>query len=254
MVSCALYTWERKASFLDFIPTVDKPQLKSYNLKKAEIETYNFDLHLPQKLGTAYKRLNQAVLKGVELGCKFVALPPAKKQLIHTSLSQQASLIDGTRYLLAFLPHALAKDFPDWQKRPLTLILNSAFMAGAARILAAEGRFLHLYAPQSPQRQQLADSIFGDFGLICTMGEKYHLDSLVLAPPDYPKHPGYWQNWPSQACLPDGKRLPLPWGEAFLWDSLPFEEYLAYSGNFFSSINRLRGLAVKQEVLPFLKA
>lgn len=246
---CALFHYAGKLGLKDRLFSPHQPDPAVFSLREEAVTAYSIPIKLPVKPKAAAERLTAALNKSKKLGCRFFALSPRQRRLIAGSDSR---LIDGSLYALAFLPRLLDAHCPNWRYLPLTIPLNSGFMAAAARVLAHQGRFLHLYAPPSPEREQLARLIYAESGLICTLGANWPQEGLFIAPPGQQSAaaPWLWQGWQGTAQLPSGECIPIYWGEALLWATLDDEEYQASQGDFLYRLKYLHRLGQRQGLLP----
>ncbi len=249
-MACALYYYAGKLRPRDYLALKIKTEEFCFNLNGVKIPAYIFPLRLPDKPLKALKKLDGALYKGEALGCRYFALPPS---LCRLRGNKREGLINGSLFSLALLPLLLDKGNLNWRYLPIIIPLNGSFMAAAARVIASEARFLHLYAPPGKNREELAAQIFKESGLICTLGKNYPPGGLFILPPNCPglkNSPYTWQSWPRRALLPKGEYIPFYWGEALLWDSLNYKSQARVGGDFFEILSYMRRLAQSRGILP----
>ena len=190
---------------------------KSINTQRIVYLPFFYPENLKKKKNQ--KKLMESFLLAQENGAFIYGLSPNLLSYIKT---KKRFLVDGQKLSLAVLPQIFDSRFPGWRKSLIAVPVNNEFMFNAARILAQEVKWLHLFSADSGTLKKAADLIYTESGLVTSYDYYYPSGAdIVLAPPQHKitsdKPQLIWQSWPRSVIDKNFDELiPLYWGESFI--------------------------------------
>lgn len=165
---------------------------------------------LPLHCRNKRHHLQRSLRVALNAGCRTVALSPDTRAAIREA---PLFLADGRLFKLSALPRRLDLDCPGWRKDLVSVCADDNFSCLAARLLAPQVGYIHIYGEDQGRRQALCRLLYRESGLIANQAPNPIADSLLIIPPETPEqlenNGAYpWNNWPTGAIT--ARDIPIP--------------------------------------------